>query len=292
MKILIIGGNGMLGHNFFRCWRDSHDVRVTLRNDFAFYSHHKVFSECKTFHGIDILNFDNLSDIIGSFNPDCIVNCSGITKQLSNVNSLENILMVNSVFPHKLNDICKNLGIRLIQLSTDCVFSGKKGNYTELDNSDAEDIYGKSKFLGEINDANTLTLRKSSIGLELENKHGLVEWFLNQKNSIQGYKGAIYSGFSCTHLALLIENIIINHPGLNGVLNLASQPITKYDLLRNLRDRLDNFSIDIIEDDKIKIDRSLDSSSFVEKTGIRIPQWEEMLDDLANEINERKNDSR
>lgn len=292
MKVLILGGSGMIGHNFFLSWRKRHDVRVTLKEGFEDYLSHGYFNQDNSFFNCDASNTDKLIEVIDSFKPDCIVNCIGVTKQLCCQENIENVLIINSLLPHKMDHICKMRGIRFIHLSSDCVFSGEKGNYNEADNLDAKDLYGRSKVLGEVDSTSCLTIRKSTIGLELNNKHGLLEWFLSQEKSIKGYSGAIYSGLATTHLASVIEKIIVEYPRLNKIINIASEPISKFNLLCGLRDRLEDCDIDIIEDDKISIDRSLDPSKFLKETSINIPSWDQMLDDLAKEINERKYDTR
>tara|TARA_B100000989_G_C19515946_1_gene461651 strand:- start:1430 stop:2311 length:882 start_codon:yes stop_codon:yes gene_type:complete len=292
MRILILGGSGMLGHTFFKVWKANSEVKVTLRKRLEDYEHNQIFGIGEYFEGIDLRRLDTLRDVIISYKPDCIVNCSGVTKQICNEFNQEDVFTLNALLPHKLAGLCDNFGTRLIQLSTDCIYSGKKGNYNESDISDAEDLYGKSKYQGELNKTNSLTLRKSSIGLELGNKHGLVEWFLNQKGSILGFDKAIYSGFSSIHLAGLIESIIFDSPDLQGIYNIASKPISKYYLLSSLQERIDNFELDIIRDDKIKIDRSLNPSKFLEQTNLKFPSWEKMLDDLGEEINKRKFDAK
>ncbi len=282
----------MLGHTFFNSWKDSHEVKVTLRGNPGQYSSQKIYNEQNAFFSLNVLQFDNFTDCISSFMPDCVVNCIGITKQLCDQDNIEDTILINSVLPHRLDKFCRNLDIRLIQLSTDCIFSGKKGFYTEDDPSDAEDLYGKSKYLGEVQGSTSLTLRKSTIGLELNNKHGLIEWFLSQNDKVFGYSNAIYSGFTSSYLASIVEDILTEYPNLSGVMNLASTPISKYDLLTKLRDRLDDFHVDIIEDDKIKIDRSLNPKKFNKITNVAVPSWDYMLDELAEEINKRKYDSR
>ena len=281
----------MLGHTFLASWKDKFDVKVTLKEKSSKYENYELFDETNSFYNVDLLAIERVIEIISSFQPDYLVNCTGITKQLSDKYNIQNILLINSVFPHKLTEICQRYDVKLIQLSTDCIFSGKDGDYRESDIPDAEDLYGRSKYLGEVSERNVLTLRKSSIGLELTNKHGLVEWFLNQSGSVKGYKKAIYSGFSTSYLAYLIEEIMVKHSSLSGLYHIASEPLSKYDLLTRLEERLENFSIDIIEDDKIIIDRSLNSTKLVEQTGLSIPNWNVMLDDLAEEINNRQNDS-
>ncbi len=290
MKVLILGGSGMIGHNFFLSWRERHDVRVTLKEDHKDYLSHGFYNHKNSFFNCDASTIEKLIEVIDSFEPDCIVNCIGVTKQLCSQENIENVLMINSVLPHKIDHICKIRGIRFIHLSTDCVFTGEKGNYKESDIPDATDLYGRSKVLGEVDNTSSLTIRKSTIGLELNNKHGLLEWFLAQEKSIAGYSGAIYSGLSTAHLAYIIEEIIVEYPSLNKVLHIASEPISKFTLLCELRDRLVDCDIEIIEDDKMSVDRSLAPSKLLKDTGIKIPSWDQMLDDLAKEINERKYD--
>ena len=290
MKILILGGSGMIGHNFFLSWRKRHDVRVTLKEGLENYLSHGFYNQKNSFFNCDASSIEKLTEVIDSFEPDCVVNCIGVTKQLCCQENIENVLMINSVLPHKIDYICKIRRIRFIHLSTDCVFTGEKGNYKESDTPDATDLYGRSKVLGEVDSTTSLTIRKSTIGLELNNKHGLLEWFLAQEKSIEGYSGAIYSGLSTTHLASIIEEIIVEKPSLNKILNIASEPISKFTLLCELRDRLEDCDIEIIEDDKISVDRSLAPSKLLKETDINIPSWDQMLDDLAKEINERKYD--
>ena len=282
----------MIGHTLLQSLQKSFDVKVTLKGRQKDYLKIGLFKKENAFFELNVFDLKALSNVISSFNPECVINCIGITKQLCDAIGIEQTIEINSLFPHKIKNICENQSIRLIHLSSDCVFSGKKGFYSETDIPDAEDLYGRSKILGELEGDNCLTLRKSTIGLELFNSHGLIEWFLTQRQNIFGYKGAIYSGFTTQHFATILSYIIKDHPQLSGILNLASSPISKYDLLCKLKNRLDDFDIEITEDDKINIDRSLDASKFIDNTGIVIPSWDEMLDDLAREINERKYDIR
>ncbi len=292
MKILILGGSGMIGHTFLQSLGESFDVKVTLQGSEKDYLKFGIFNNQNAFYEQNALDLEGLSNLINLYNPQCIVNCVGITKQICVAKGIEQTIEVNSLFPHQIKRICEKRGVRLIHLSTDCVFSGKKGFYNEKDFADAEDLYGRSKILGEVEGENCLTLRKSTVGLELSNTHGLIEWFISQKQNILGYKGAIYSGLSTRYLATIVGQIIKDHRELSGIMNLASAPISKYDLLCKLRNRIEDFDIEIIEDDKINIDRSLDAAKFCDKTGIVVPSWDEMLDDLAKEINERKYDTR
>ena len=171
-------------------------------------------------------------------------------------------------------------GARVIHISTDCVFSGKKGKYTETDVADAEDIYGRSKLLGEITNDNALTLRTSMIGWELKHKHSLLEWFLKQRGRVPGYARAIFSGFTTIELARIIDFIIAKYPDAKGLYHVSSKPISKYNLLCLTRDRFD-LEVDVAPDDSVVIDRSLDSSRFRKDFNYRPPTWETMITELA-----------
>ena len=222
MKILILGGNGMIGHNFFQSWKNKYEVKVTLKQRLIDLQKLKLFSLENSYENINVFNIRFIEDIFNKFSPNVVVNCIGITKQLADqMNPIPSIL-INSLFPNQLAKICEKFNSRLILLSTDCIFSGKKGLYKEKDVSDAQDLYGRSKFLGEVNKKNVLTLRKSSIGLEISSQHGLVEWFLCQTGSIKGYTRAIYSGLTTKELANVVESIIINYPDIYGIYNVAS----------------------------------------------------------------------
>jgi dTDP-4-dehydrorhamnose reductase len=168
-------------------------------------------------------------------------------------------------------------------MSTDCVFSGRKGNYHESDLADAEDLYGKSKFLGEVHEAHCVTLRTSIIGTELSRKKSLVEWFLAQKGPIKGFRRAIFSGFTTIEMARIIENLMVRHPAVSGLYHVSSAPISKYDLLMLIRNKL-GMSTEIVPDDTLQIDRSLDSARFRRECGYNPPAWENMIEELANDI--------
>ncbi len=188
MRILILGGDGMLGHQLFKQLKSNHDVRVTLRQDLAVYNKFMLFGRENTYTGIDIRSPIKLAGVLTDFHPDAVINAIGIVKQLKEANESIPSIEINALFPHRLALLCKDISARMIHLSTDCVFSGKKGNYVESDFSDADDLYGKTKFLGEVTDSHCLTLRTSMIGLELFRKKSLIEWFLAQKGTVNGYK--------------------------------------------------------------------------------------------------------
>jgi dTDP-4-dehydrorhamnose reductase len=213
-----------------------------------------------------------------------VINAAGIVKQRTDVRDGALSMEINAIFPHLLARLCREHGARLVLLSTDCVFSGKKGNYSEKDRPDPEDVYGLSKLLGEADGPGILTLRTSMIGLELQRKTGLVEWFLSQKGkSIKGWTKAIFSGLTTAELSRVIESLVARHPDVRGLYNVSGAAISKFDLLATLDLRLKTGTA-ITRDDSFRCDRSLDSSRFRAAFGYSPPAWTTMLDELAAEI--------
>ena len=283
MKVLIVGGSGMLGHKLFQAWRDKFDLRVTVRTEFADYERYKIFNRANTIGGVDVENIASVEKAVYTLKPDVIVNAVGIIKQLSSAKSVIKTLTVNSIFPHQLSEISARIGSRLITISTDCVFSGSKGNYNESDISDALDLYGKSKFLGEITDGDCLTIRTSIVGRELNSSHGLIEWFLSEKGkSVKGFTKAFFSGFPTVVLADILADLIENHSELNGLFHVSSEPINKYDLLRLVNDEY-RAGVEIEPFDDFEIDRTLDSTKFKEATGFTTAGWREMVERMAED---------
>lgn len=284
MRLLILGGNGMLGHHFYKSLRNDFDTKTTLRDQYERYEHLKFFSKRDCFFGIDALNLKDIEKIINFFKPEVVLNCIGITKKLINHSTEKLAYKINGEFPNRLSEICENNSAKLILLSTDCIFSGKKGNYSENDKTDADDVYGRSKILGEVLKNNTLVIRKSTIGLELENKHGLIEWFISQRGEIKGFKKAIYSGITAIEFTRVIKNIILNHMNLNGIYNLSSSPISKYEILEYLKSQLNLSHIKIKADTSFKCDRSLNMSKLYSEIKYISPSWKTMLDELILKI--------
>jgi dTDP-4-dehydrorhamnose reductase len=287
VRILILGGDGMLGHQLLKSWQDTHDVRVTLRQNQSHYAKYNLFHTGNSFYNIDVRGFDDVIKVAETFKPDAVVNAVGIIKQRTEAQDAIMSLEINSLLPHRLSSLCEQLGSRLIHISTDCVFSGSKGNYLEDDLEDASDLYGRSKLLGEVTDSSAVTLRTSIIGLELARKKSLVEWFLNQRGAIRGFIKTIYSGFTTQELARIIEFILLKHSSLSGLWHVASAPINKYDLLKKLGDYLNKDNIKIEPSDELVCDRSLNASRFNETIGYQPPSWDEMLKELAQQIRER-----
>lgn len=283
MRILILGGNGMLGHQLFKHLAEDHEIKVTLRQDLSEYEKFNLFHPDNSFSGINVRSADQLIEVLGEFQPQAIVNAVGIIKQRSSARESIPSLELNSLFPHRLAILCKTINARMIHLSTDCVFSGKKGNYREDDPSDALDLYGKSKYLGEVNEQHCITLRTSMIGRELSRKKSLLEWFLAQKGSIKGFKKAIFSGFTTQELSRIIEMILTQHPYASGIYHVSSDPISKFDLLSLIKRGL-NLPVKIIPDKSFVCDRSLDSSKFSQEFSYNPPTWEEMIKELCKDI--------
>ena len=287
MKILILGGDGMLGHQLFLSLQKSHDVRVTLHHGVEFYKKYNIFHPSNSYFNIDVRYDNNLLPIFSDFKPQVLINAVGLVKQRNSaIEAIPNI-EINTLLPHRLALFCKEFNTRFVHISTDCVFSGRKGAYIESDISDAEDLYGKSKFLGEVSAPHCVTLRTSFIGLELSRKTSFLEWFLAQKGKIKGYRRAIYTGVTTLEMSNIIEAILSQHTHLTGIWHVASDLISKYDLLIQLKMLLDRDDIIIKPDDDFICDRSLDGRAFAEVTGYQVPDWDRMLDQIVFQIKQR-----
>jgi dTDP-4-dehydrorhamnose reductase len=287
MRILIFGGDGMLGHALVRAWRDRHELSVTFRQDAAAYRAETAFSGASALHGIDARNLQDVVGAIAQARPEAVVNAIGIVKQRPTAKESIPSLEINALFPHRLSEVCKAAGARLVHLSTDCVFSGAKGSYREADHADAKDLYGRTKLLGELHEPHCLTLRTSIIGLELSRKKSLVEWFLAQRGPIKGFRRALYTGLTTAEMARAIEHMLLREPDVGGLWHLSSESINKFDLLTRLQARVSLPGVEIHPEDEFACDRSLDSSALMKRIAYRVPTWDAMLDELAAEIRER-----
>jgi dTDP-4-dehydrorhamnose reductase len=285
MRILILGGDGMLGHQVLKYLAPRHETRVTLRNPLAAYAAAGRFTPANSYDSIDVRSTERLIEVFADFHPQAVVNCVGIVKQRDTAKEAIPSLEINSLLPHRLAVLCKSAGARLVHMSTDCVFDGKKGNYTESDFCDATDLYGRSKQLGEVGLDPAITLRTSIIGLELSRKSGLVEWFLAQKGQIRGFTKAIFSGFTTIEMARIIE-MVLQSPPRFGVYQVSSEPINKYELLKRLAAEA-HIDINIVPDESFECDRSLDSSRFQKEFGYKPPDWATMIKELAEQIRGR-----
>lgn len=287
MRILVFGGDGMLGHALLRAYRGRHALFATYRQDASAYPATRIGDGVDALFGVDVRCLQDVVGAVAAARPDAVVNAVGIVKQRPIAKESIPSLEVNALFPHRLSEVCRAAGARLVHLSTDCVFSGRKGAYKEEDEADAADLYGRSKLLGELREPHCLTLRTSIIGLELSRKKSLVEWFLAQRGPIKGYRRAIYSGLTTAEMARAIEHMLLEAPEVSGLWHLSSAPIDKFDLLGRLQARLGRTDVEILPDDQFTCDRSLDSSALMKRVSYRVPPWDAMIDELAREIEAR-----
>jgi dTDP-4-dehydrorhamnose reductase len=282
MRILILGGSGMLGHRLWINLRKNHETWVTVRGNGSEFPDAPEFPNQFIRLMVDALNFDQIIRAMASIQPDLVINCIGLIKQQGHLarDPLFSISL-NAMLPHRISMTCRTAKIRMIHISTDCVFSGKKGNYLESDPSDAEDLYGRTKFLGEVAYPHCVTLRSSIIGRELKNHLGLIDWFIAQTGTIHGYKQAIYSGFTTDEFSRIIQDYVIPNPSLSGVYHVSSNPISKYDLLQ-LAKQAYRKEIEILSDEEFFCDRSLDSTRFRQITGYQPPSWKNMIEEMSD----------
>ena len=282
MKVLVLGANGMLGHAMMQVLSESLDYEVhgTIRA----VSHLQNFSaqhQACLHVGVDVRDADSLKAILGKIQPDIVINCVGLIKQLKEASDAISAIEINALLPHRVARMCDQIGARMVHFSTDCVFSGSHGMYRESDFSDANDLYGRTKFLGELDSANTVTLRTSIIGHEFGSAHGLVEWFLSQEKSCKGFTRAIFSGLPTVELARVVRDEVIPRSKLSGVLHVAAAPISKYDLLCLIAKVYDK-KIKIIPDGALEINRSLNGERFKKMTGYVAPSWTSLVNLMKN----------
>lgn len=282
MRVLVLGGDGMLGHQVCRRLSPRFDLWATYRNDPAKWMAYGTVPAERALGGVDAMALTTVESALASVRPDAVINCIGIVKQRDEAKMAEPSIMVNSLFPHQLAELCASTAVRLLHMSTDCVFSGRRGSYTEDDFPDPSDLYGRSKLLGEVDRFGCLTIRTSIIGWEVMGNASLLEWFASQRGqTIKGYRRYIYSGLSTIALADVMAWVLENSAGLDGLYQVASDPISKFDLLVRLRDRLGWDDIVIEPDDALQADMSLSAARFRDATGWRCPSWAEMIDGLA-----------
>lgn len=272
----------MLGHKVVQRARVRHDTWTTVRGDRP-PPIPELFDEARSIGGVDATDPATVARAIREVRPDAVIDCIGIVKQRPAAKDPVTSIRINALFPHLLAEICGTAGARLVHISTDCVFSGRRGAYTETDPTDAEDLYGRSKALGEVTAPHAVTLRTSMIGRELSGHYGLVDWFLRQRGGrVPGYQRAIFSGFTTSALSDIILDVIEHHPGLSGLYHVSAEPVNKYDLLRLLNDAYGT-DTEIVADGSVAIDRSLDSSRFRMATGYRPAPWADMIGAMAQD---------
>jgi dTDP-4-dehydrorhamnose reductase len=273
----------MLGHKLWQTLAGRFDIYVSMRQCPDSYAKYGIFDPERVIDRICIEDFDSIIRAIEAVHPEVLVNCIGIVKQIPVAKDPLVSISINALFPHRLARLCRASGARLIHISTDCVFSGRKGNYVEGDLADAEDLYGRTKFLGEVSYEGCLTIRTSMIGRELATSHGLVEWFLSQEGrTIKGYERAIFSGFTTIALSEVIVQVITEYPDISGIWHVASEPISKFELL-SLVKRLYGLNIRIEPDETVVCDRSLNADRFRRATGLVPPKWEDMIQQMCKD---------
>lgn len=275
----------MLGHRACRGLAAAHEIIAILRRSEAeARSLAQALGPCKLLTGIDALAPGRIEQVLRETSPDIVLNCVGLIKQRPEAGDTMLAIELNALLPHRLAKACSEINAKLVQVSTDCVFSGSRGFYAETDMPDPTDTYGRTKLLGEITEAPHLTLRTSIIGSQLEGHEGLVAWFLAQRGrAIKGYRHAIFSGLTTGALTQVLDRVFTEHATLTGLYHVAAAPISKLDLLTELGSRL-GWSDPIEPVHRPVIDRSLDGRRFVEATGIVPPSWDEMLDTLGTEL--------
>jgi dTDP-4-dehydrorhamnose reductase len=283
-RVLVLGGTGMLGHKLVQKLAErDFQIATTARSALLLNSPSARASTAKAdeiFEGVDVLDEDQLSDVLDAARPDVVVNAVGVIKQIDAAKDPVVTIAANALLPHRLASLCDKRGARLIHVSTDCVFSGRKGPYSEQSPPDAEDLYGRSKLLGEPGGSHCLTLRTSIVGRGLKSGAGLIDWFVTQRGGkARGYARALYSGLSTLALADLIGRLIVEHPKLGGLWHVASEPISKYELLA-LVDRVYSLGISLERDEAVNIDRRLDGSRFRAMTGCSAPSWDTMIAEM------------
>lgn len=268
----------MLGHTLFRYLSTDEklDVYTTVRTAKDFSGWLPTNWMKKVHSDIDVLNSDSLTKVFSSVSPDLVVNCIGVIKQVPKAQDPLATITTNALLPRRLALICSAVGSRLIHVSTDCVFDGMKGGYLEGDIANADDLYGRTKFLGEVAYPHCVTLRTSIIGHELKGNYGLVEWFLSQEKKVIGFRQAIYSGLPTIELARIIRDYVIPNSKISGLFHISSEPISKYELLKLIKVQY-NKNVEIEAEDSFRLDRSLDSTRFRLLTGYIPPAWPDLV---------------
>ena len=281
MRILVFGASGMVGSAMVRVLGDNTDWQVygTLRGPGGKSFFRPALAD-RMLVNVDVEKPDVLARVFAQVRPDVVVNCVGLTKHQQDAADPLLAIPLNALLPHRLADLCAVVGARMVHVSTDCVFSGLRGSYREQDPPDATDLYGKSKYLGEVSYPHALTIRTSPIGHELQSAYGLLEWFLARDGHCKGYTRAIFSGLTNTEFARVVRDVVIPRPDLAGLYHLGAQPINKFDLLQLIA-RVYGKTIDISADPDFVVDRSLDSTRFSAATGYVAPIWPTMIEAMC-----------
>lgn len=275
-KVLLFGATGMAGHMAYYYLLNTGKYEIT----------NVVFRTPLTEDSIivDVTNRDAVAEVIHRIRPEIILNCVGVLIKGSKEHP-DNAILINAYFPHLLKKLADEVGAKLIHISTDCVFSGKRGNYTEDDFRDADDVYGRSKALGEVVNDKDLTIRTSIIGPELKkNGEGLFHWFMSQHGKINGFKTAVWGGVTTLELAKAIDCAIMqNKTGLVQLSNGVG--ISKYDLLHLFKNIWQKQDVEILPFDGNGVNKSIAKST---RFDYEVPTYEQMLMEQYDWMNAHK----
>jgi dTDP-4-dehydrorhamnose reductase len=284
MRILILGGTGLLGHKMWqRLSARLGDVYVTLRKSKKLYEKCGLFRSSKAIDQVELNDFSRLKNVLDDIKPAIVINCAGVTLRNPEATDTISSITMNALLPHKVLAWCKENGAKAIHFSTVCVFDGKDGHYDENSPPNARDIYGRTKSLGDLIDPQALTIRSSFIGRELQAGTELMEWFLSQRGKkIKGFRRAIFTGVTTSVMADIVADIIERFPDMSGLYHLSSEVISKHDLLGLLRDAC-KVDVEIEPDDAYECRRDLDDRKLRQAIGFRCPSWKQMAEDLAGE---------
>jgi dTDP-4-dehydrorhamnose reductase len=285
VRVLILGVSGMLGHAVFRHFArlPGYTVFGTVRSKSAIAKYFNEGELNNITSGIDAENFDSFIKVFAVVKPDVVINCIGVIKHLPEAKDSYISININAFLPHRLAKLCSVANARLVHISTDCVYDGVKGNYVETDLSNAEDLYGKSKYLGEVDYPNAVTLRTSIIGHEFNSDISLLDWFLSQTSEVNGYINAIYTGLPTYELARVIEQYVLPNHDLHGLYHVSSDKISKFDLLQIVAKHYAKV-IKINSFTGFTLDRSLDSTKFRQLTKYVPPTWDKMVSEMHKEF--------
>lgn len=283
-RILILGGTGMLGHVLFRYLSGTrgYDVYASVRDKHEASNYFAPRLLNNTRSAVEADRFETILDVIEEIQPAVIINCIGVIKQLPIADDQLAAITINAQLPHRIAHASRRVCARMIHISTDCVFDGKKGMYREDDDTTARDLYGRTKILGEVAYTHCVTMRTSIIGHELRGGYGLIEWFLAQTGTVQGYKQAIYSGFPTIELARIICDYVLPNPALRGIYHVSSEPTSKFDLLTLVAKKYRK-TIEIEPNEDFVQNRSLNSDLFRNLTGYTPPAWPELVDAMCRD---------
>lgn len=280
MRTLVLGASGMLGHKVFQVFREAgEDVRGVMRRTKDSCTGFPMLQEPGVLDGTGVETAD---DVLATFEwaqPDVVINCIGLVKPLAK--DAAKTITINSLLPHTIARVATLASARLLHISTDCVFSGSEGGYSEESIPDAEDLYGRSKLMGEVTYGGHLTIRTSIIGRELNTSRNLIEWFLATEGTVQGYRRAFFSGLTTKALAEVLLGLA-HQPEATGLLHVAGERVNKNDLLCMLQRAYGHNQTRIEPFDNEFIDRSLKAERAV-TLGVVVPSLPRMIDDMAGE---------